>query len=94
MKEGKTLHTSHQQVIFGSVGTSWALHFLQCTREVKNLFSTMDASGDGVINFGEFSKLVQSPMLQFLLSQLLGLQEILVAFVNHDLYACSQGQGH
>eukprot|EP00913_Durusdinium_trenchii_P021515 g20217.t1 len=40
------------------------------TRKVKNLFATMDQSGDGVINFEEFSKLVQSPMLQFLLSQL------------------------
>ncbi|CAK8992434.1 unnamed protein product [Durusdinium trenchii] len=40
------------------------------TRKVKNLFATMDQSGDCVINFEEFSKLVQSPMLQFLLSQL------------------------
>mmetsp|Transcript_28529 Transcript_28529/g.66111 ORF Transcript_28529/g.66111 Transcript_28529/m.66111 type:complete len:617 (+) Transcript_28529:53-1903(+) len=40
------------------------------TRKVKKLFQTMDQSGDGSINFEEFSKLVQSPMLQFLLSQL------------------------
>lgn len=40
--------------------------------QVKNFFATMDQSGDGVINFEEFSKLVQSPMLQFLLSQCLG----------------------
>ena len=55
----------------------------------------MDASGDGVINFDEFSKLVQSPMLQFLLSQLLGLHQV-IAFVNqYDLHAhCSQGEGH
>ena len=59
---------------------------------MKNLFATMDASGDGVINFDEFSKLVQSPMLQFLLSQFLGLDQV-IAFVNHyDLHAhCSQG---
>ncbi|CAE7706946.1 unnamed protein product [Symbiodinium sp. CCMP2456] len=40
------------------------------TRKVKKLFQTMDQSGDGAINFDEFSKLVKSPMLQFLLSQL------------------------
>ena len=34
-------------------------------RKVKKLFATMDSSGDGAINFEEFSKLVKSPKLRF-----------------------------
>ncbi|CAK9089780.1 Sodium channel protein type 9 subunit alpha (Peripheral sodium channel 1) (PN1) (Sodium channel protein type IX subunit alpha) (Voltage-gated sodium channel subunit alpha Nav1.7) [Durusdinium trenchii] len=40
------------------------------TRKVKRLFQTIDDSGDGAINFQEFSKLVQSPKLKFWMSQL------------------------
>ena len=32
---------------------------------MKKLFATMDSSGDGAINFEEFSKLVKSPKLRF-----------------------------
>ncbi|CAJ1462263.1 unnamed protein product [Effrenium voratum] len=39
-------------------------------RKVKKLFATMDSSGDGAINFEEFSKLVKSPKLRFWMSQL------------------------
>jgi len=39
-------------------------------RKVKKLFATMDSSGDGAINFDEFSKLVKSPKLRFWMSQL------------------------
>jgi len=58
--------TSDEQLAFKQKERELAKY----TQKVKNLFATMDASGDGVINFDEFSKLVQSPMLQFLLSQL------------------------
>lgn len=58
--------TSDEQLAFKQKERELASY----TRKVKNLFATMDQSGDGVINFEEFSKLVQSPMLQFLLSQL------------------------
>lgn len=58
--------TSDEQLAFKKKEQELASY----TRKVKNLFATMDQSGDGVINFEEFSKLVQSPMLQFLLSQL------------------------
>lgn len=40
------------------------------TRKVKNLFFTLDTSGDGSIDQGEFSKLVKHPMLKFWMSQL------------------------
>jgi len=40
------------------------------TRKVKNLFQTMDQSGDGAINLEEFAKLVKSPKLKFWMSQL------------------------
>lgn len=40
------------------------------TRKVKRLFQTIDDSGDGAINFQEFSKLVQSPKLKFWMAQL------------------------
>lgn len=40
------------------------------TRKVKRLFQTIDDSGDGAINFQEFSKLVQSPKLKFWTAQL------------------------
>ena len=40
------------------------------TRKVKRLFQTIDDSGDGTINFQEFSKLVQSPKLKFWMAQL------------------------
>ncbi|CAL1152604.1 unnamed protein product [Cladocopium goreaui] len=60
--------TSDEQLAFKKKEQELASY----TRKVKNLFATMDQSGDGVINFEEFSKLVQSPMLQFLLSQCLG----------------------
>ena len=39
-------------------------------RRVKALFQTVDESGDGSINYDEFSKLVQSPKLKFWMSQL------------------------
>jgi len=42
----------------------------QYNRKVKKLFATMDSSGDGAINFEEFSKLVKSPKLRFWMSQL------------------------
>ena len=38
-------------------------------RRVKTLFQTVDESGDGLINYDEFSKLVQSPKLKFWMSQ-------------------------
>eukprot|EP00438_Fugacium_kawagutii_P027995 Skav202946 [mRNA] locus=scaffold422:437215:438924:+ [translate_table: standard] len=40
------------------------------TRKVKNLFFTLDTSGDGSIDQEEFSKLVKHPMLKFWMSQL------------------------
>ncbi|CAJ1425181.1 unnamed protein product, partial [Effrenium voratum] len=40
------------------------------TRKVRNLFQSMDASGDGAINLEEFAKLVKSPKLKFWMSQL------------------------
>jgi len=40
------------------------------TRKVRRLFKEMDVSGDGVINYEEFSTLVKSPMLKFWMSQL------------------------
>lgn len=40
------------------------------TRKVKNLFFTLDTSGDGCIDQEEFSKLVKHPMLKFWMSQL------------------------
>lgn len=43
---------------------------LRYTRKVKRLFQTIDDSGDGAINFQEFSKLVQSPKLKFWMAQL------------------------
>jgi len=39
-------------------------------RKVRKLFQTIDDSGDGAINLEEFAKLVQSPKLQFWMSQL------------------------
>ncbi|CAJ1351462.1 unnamed protein product [Effrenium voratum] len=40
------------------------------TRKVKRLFQTIDSSGDGTISLDEFERLVQSPKLQFWMSQL------------------------
>ena len=40
------------------------------TRKVKNLFHTLDTSGDGNIDQDEFAQLVDSPMLKFWMSQL------------------------
>ncbi|CAJ1450529.1 unnamed protein product, partial [Effrenium voratum] len=40
------------------------------TRKVKKLFQSMNLSGDGAINFQEFAKLVESPKIQFWMSQL------------------------
>jgi len=40
------------------------------TRKVKNLFNTLDTSGDGCIDQEEFGKLVKHPMLKFWMSQL------------------------
>eukprot|EP00930_Biecheleria_cincta_P071027 TRINITY_DN58587_c0_g1_i1.p1 TRINITY_DN58587_c0_g1~~TRINITY_DN58587_c0_g1_i1.p1 ORF type:complete len:607 (+),score=88.77 TRINITY_DN58587_c0_g1_i1:101-1921(+) len=40
------------------------------TRKVKQLFQSIDASGDGTLSFDEFAKLVESPKLSFWLSQL------------------------
>jgi len=42
----------------------------QYARKVSKLFAHMDDSGDGAINFEEFSKLVTSPKLKFWMSQL------------------------
>ncbi|CAJ1392348.1 unnamed protein product [Effrenium voratum] len=42
----------------------------QYTRKVKRLFQTIDSSGDGTISLDEFERLVQSPKLQFWMSQL------------------------
>ena len=38
--------------------------------KVKRLFQTIDSSGDGTISLDEFERLVQSPKLQFWMSQL------------------------
>ncbi|CAE7875696.1 Cacna1i [Symbiodinium microadriaticum] len=40
------------------------------TNKVRRLFQTMDETGDGTLNFEEFSKLVTSPKLKFWMSQL------------------------
>ncbi|CAK9053878.1 unnamed protein product [Durusdinium trenchii] len=40
------------------------------TRKIRKLFQTMDTSGDGTINYEEFSKLVSDPKLNFWIGQL------------------------
>lgn len=77
---GRAEATSDEQLAFKQKERELANY----TRKVKNLFATMDQSGDGVINFEEFAKLVKSPMLQFLLSQWLGELHVLACACHWD----------
>ncbi|CAE7570921.1 Catsper1, partial [Symbiodinium sp. CCMP2456] len=57
---------SDEELAFRQKQKDWALY----ANKVKKLFQSMDSSGDGAINFDEFSKLVASPKLKFWMSQL------------------------
>mmetsp|Transcript_4907 Transcript_4907/g.9918 ORF Transcript_4907/g.9918 Transcript_4907/m.9918 type:complete len:272 (-) Transcript_4907:38-853(-) len=57
---------SDEELAFRQKQKDWATY----ANKVKKLFQSMDSSGDGAINFDEFSKLVASPKLKFWMSQL------------------------
>ena len=59
------LHFGHQ-----SLFVSWAWAPSLDFHQVQMLFRNIDTSGDGAISKDEFSKLVESPMLQFWMGQL------------------------